>query len=54
MPQVKDFVCKQDDLEAYDAMWHRAYASEWRQLQVRDLRRPGLKVADKHTARELV
>jgi len=22
-PQVEDFVCKQNDLEAYDAMWHR-------------------------------
>lgn len=53
-PQVEDFVCKEDDLEAYEAMRHRIEASEWGQAQVRNLRQLGMQVADKDAARVLV
>ena len=53
-PQVEDFVCKQDDLVAYEGMRSRIEAAEWSQEQVRDLRRLGLQVADKDAARLLV
>lgn len=53
-PQVQDFVCKEGDLEAYEAMRQRIEAAEWSQQQVRDLRHLGMQVADKDVARVLV
>jgi len=53
-PQVEDFVCRQDDLEGYEAMRRRIEAAEWRQEQVRNLRHLGMQVADKDVARVLV
>ncbi|HJV60067.1 MAG TPA: GSU2403 family nucleotidyltransferase fold protein [Albitalea sp.] len=53
-PQVEDFVCKEDDVEAFEAMRARIEAAEWSQQQVRALRQLGMQVADKDTARVLV
>lgn len=53
-PQVEDFVCKEDDLQAYEAMRRRIEAAEWSQEQVRNLRQLGMQVADKDVARVLV
>ncbi|MGM9490817.1 GSU2403 family nucleotidyltransferase fold protein [Ideonella sp. YS5] len=53
-PQVEDFVCKENDLEAYEAMRQRIEAAEWSQEQVRNLRHLGMQVADKDAARVLV
>jgi hypothetical protein len=53
-PQVEDFVCRQDDLVAYEAMQRRIEVAEWCQQQVRHLRQLGMQVADKDTARVLV
>ena len=53
-PQVEDFVCKQDELDAYEAMRRRIEAAEWCQEQVRTLRHLGMQVADKDAARVLV
>lgn len=53
-PQVEEFVCKEDDLDAYQAMLGRIEAAAWSQEQVRMLRQVGMQVADKDTARVLV
>lgn len=53
-PQVEDFVCKENDLEAYEVMRGRIEAAEWSQKQVRNLRQLGMQVADKDAARVLV
>lgn len=53
-PQVEDFVCKETDLSAYQAMRRRIEAAEWAQEQVRNLRQLGMQVADKDAARVLV
>lgn len=53
-PQAEEFVCKEDDLEIYQAMQGRIQAAEWSQQQVRHLRQLGLQVADKDVARVLV
>lgn len=53
-PQVEDFVCRHDDLDAYEAMQRRIEAAEWNQDQVRTLRQLGMQVADKDVARVLV
>jgi hypothetical protein len=53
-PQVEDFVCRGDDLAAYEAMRRRIEVAEWSQQQVRSLRHLGMQVADKDTARVLV
>jgi hypothetical protein len=53
-PQVEDFVCREGDLEAYEAMRQRIEAAVWRQEQVRNLRQLGMQVADKDVARVLV
>jgi hypothetical protein len=45
-PQGEDFVCKQSDLAAYEAMRRRIEAAEWDQEQVRNLRHLGMQVAD--------
>jgi hypothetical protein len=52
--QVEDFVCKEDELDAYQAMRRRIEAAEWSQEQVRNLRQLGMQVADKDAARVLV
>lgn len=54
VPQVEDYVCKEDDLEAREAMRLRIEAAEWAQQQVRSLRNLGLQVADKDASRVLV
>ena len=53
-PQVEDFICKEDDLETYEAMRGRIEAAEWSQEQVRNLRQLGMQVAGKDAARVLV
>jgi hypothetical protein len=53
-PQTADFVCKEGDEEAYEAMRLRMQAAEWNQEQVRSLRTLGMQVADKDVARVLV
>lgn len=54
MPQVEDFVCRQDDRRAYEAMEQAIEAAAWGQEQVRHLRHLGMQVADKDVARVLV
>jgi hypothetical protein len=53
-PQAEDFVCKEGDLETYEAMRRRIEAAEWSQQQVRNLRHLGMQVAGKDAARVLV
>jgi hypothetical protein len=53
-PQVEQFVCRQDDAAACEAMRLRIEAAEWSTAQVRSLKHLGLQVADKDVARVLV
>lgn len=52
--EVEDFVCKQGDGPAREAMQQRMAAAAWTQGQVRQLRALGMQVADKDAARLLV
>jgi hypothetical protein len=52
--EVEDFVCRQDDEAARQAMQDRISAALWMQSQVRQLRNLGMQVADKDAARLLV
>lgn len=52
--EVEDFVCKEDDEPARQAMQQRIEAAIWTQGQVRQLRTLGMQVADKDAARLLV
>ncbi|WP_425258331.1 GSU2403 family nucleotidyltransferase fold protein [Rubrivivax sp. RP6-9] len=52
--EVEDFVCRQDDDAARQAMQQRIDAAVWMQSQVRQLRTLGMQVADKDAARLLV
>jgi hypothetical protein len=52
--EVEDFVCRQDDEAARQAMQDRISAALWMQSQVRQLRTLGMQVADKDAARLLV
>ena len=52
--EVEDFVCRQDDEAACQAMQERIQAAIWMQSQVRQLRTLGMQVADKDAARLLV
>jgi hypothetical protein len=54
LPQVEDFVCKQGDEAAHDAMSKRIESATWIQEQVRMLRTLGMQVADKDAALVLV
>ena len=54
LPQVEDFVCKQDDKAAHDAMSNRIESATWSQEQVRMLHALGMQVADKDAALVLV
>jgi hypothetical protein len=52
--EVEDFVCRQADEAARQAMQARVDAAVWMQSQVRQLRALGMQVADKDAARLLV
>jgi hypothetical protein len=52
--EVEDFVCRQSDSAALQAMQTRMDAAVWMQSQVRQLRALGMQVADKDAARLLV
>lgn len=52
--EVEDFVCRQADETAQQAMQERIDAAAWMQSQVRQLRTLGMQVADKDAARLLV
>lgn len=52
--EVEDFVCKEDEAPAQEAMQQRIAAATWTQSQVRQLRSLGMLVADKDAARLLV
>lgn len=52
--EVEDFVGKEDDEPAREAMHQRIEAATWTQGQVRQLRALGMQVADKDVARLLV
>jgi hypothetical protein len=52
--EVEDFVCRQDDQDAWQAMQDRIGAAVWMQSQVRQLRTLGMQVADKDAGRLLV
>ncbi len=52
--EVEDFVCRQADAAAQQAMQGRMEAAAWMQAQVRQLRLLGMQVADKDLARLLV
>lgn len=52
--EVEDFVCRQDDEAARQAMQERIDSATWTQSQVRQLRALGMQVADKDVARLLV
>ena len=54
LPQVEDFVCKQEDEAACDAMRNRIESATWSQAQVRMLRTLGMQVADRDAALVLV
>lgn len=54
LPQSEDFVCREDDTSAHEAMRLRIEAAEWSAMQVAHLRRLGMQVADKDVARVLV
>lgn len=51
---VEDFVCKDGDAEALEAMRERIEFADWMARQVRDLRRLEFQVADKAVSRVLV
>jgi hypothetical protein len=52
--EVEDYVCRQDEAPAQQAMQGRIEAAVWMQSQVRQLRALGMQVADKDVARLLV
>lgn len=52
--EVEDFVCRQEDEAARQAMQWRIDAAVWMQSQVRQLRTLGMQVVDKDAARLLV
>lgn len=52
--EVEDFVCRQDDETARQAMQEGMNAAVWMQSQIRQLRTLGMQVADKDAARVLV
>jgi hypothetical protein len=52
--EVEDFVCRQDDEAARQAMQQRINAAIWMQSQVRQLRALGMQVTEKDAARLLV
>lgn len=52
--EAEDFVCRQDDEAARQAMQERIQAAIWMQSQVRQLRALGMQVVDKDAARLLV
>jgi hypothetical protein len=54
LPQAEDFVCKQEEKAAHDAMSNRIESAAWSQGQVRMLRTLGMQVADKDAALVLV
>jgi len=52
--EAEDFICRQDDQDARQAMQDRISAALWMQSQVRQLRTLGMQVADKDAGRLLV